>query len=326
MNIEEYYRVYPAEKYNEENPQEASPPIGNINTVSSLVYNGNKSTKLRRRETRWVNDVVYKQQDIVDGGITRDSIVQEMRRRNLNYKMVLAFESCSTHSRRKFCADCGYEEFLQYSCDNRLCPVCASRREKRIKSRYRRRIKAMQNPKLLTVTVGHVEGVDGNVVSEHKKLFYKLVRKLEKKIKSGFVITEFSSTFHLHFHAVIDTPNYISMDKLQGMWYKITGGESWYVHIKRTNPGNAMNYVIKYLVKCPEFDSSSKFVDYYQLTHKRRLLSTFGLMYAKNLSVLRFSKPCPHCGGKIIVSHSFVLIRHAFLLDVLDDLAGGVSL
>ncbi len=296
-----------------------------VYTGTSLDYTGNKSTNEKKSrcgwestyEQEWLNDLILKEQDIVDGGITRKSIIDEMRKRGLKASMVSHYETCSKTSILFVCPE-GHIRCFRCHCDNRLCPVCERRRKRRIMKMYRDGILRMKNPKLLTVTIGHVPINHGEVLSYWRKQFYKLIRKLEKNLRSGFVVMELSPDFYLHFHAILDTPNYIPQDKLSEMWDDISG--RYVVHISKCNPRKAMGYVIKYIVKVPTFNSSSAYVDYFELTNKRRLFSAIGDLYGIKMEKFKKDIICEECGYEMDFFKAWVCIRHDFLIEAYGEM------
>lgn len=277
---------------------------------ASLVHYRNKSTKYKEY---WLNNLVAKEQDVVDGGITRKSIASEMSEREISYKIVLRFEDCCKLSNVFFCGSCGHIEYRTSRCKNRICPICEPIRKKRIMDRYAKAIYSMRNPKMITVGIGHIPVLYGEVLSYWRKQFYRLIRKIEKKIRSGFVVIELSPSFHLHFHAVIDTPNYLPQSALSEAWEKISG--RYIVWISKCTPRLALSYLIKYVVKSPEFESSEAFVDYYLITKNRRLFSTIGELYRCKPPKFIGFMICPKCGDMLEYVRSWKYVEHDFMLE-----------
>ncbi|MCX6818188.1 MAG: protein rep [Candidatus Aenigmarchaeota archaeon] len=260
------------------------------------------------QQRKWLEKLLDKEYGFCDGVFPRKAIVDEMRAREI--KAALDFELCHKNTSGHICTECGRRVERPSTCKNRLCPQCSSIRYAMIMRKYEKPVKDMVHPVLLTVSIGHIPLNYPEVLSYYRRLFYKLVRKLDSKIRSGFVVIELSPKFHLHFHAIIDTPYYIPQEELSQIWEKISGYE--YVHIKKINNNEALAYLIKYVVKSPEFESVASYVNYYQMTKGRRLFSTIGALY-KLKSVLKIKERCT-CGSNELAYLHLEYVEHDFMI------------
>lgn len=279
----------------------------------SLVNIGNKSTE----KGRWKNLLAIKEQDLVDYGISVKSIALTMRQRELNATMISHYENCAKLSTVYECPNCGEKEYTPAHCDNRLCQVCEDRRLRRIKHKYFKEISKMRNPKFITLTIGKIPVIEGEIISYWRKKIYRLLRafghKEKKKIRSGFIVMEISRYWFLHAHCIIDTPYFIPQKTLSQKWLKISG--RYIADIKRATPRAAMKYLIKYVVKPPEFNSTNDYVNYLIITKKRRLFSTIGTLYKQKQEITRKTElRCQKCGYEMEHIVSWCYVEHWFMI------------
>jgi len=301
--------------------------IGNkdVTSISDYIEGEERPTSLDNiqisQQDKWLNSLVVKEQPLHDGGINRQDVLNDMLDRGVDISIRNRFEFCC---KRSIVFECENEKkrhfvYQRFHCGSKICPVCNGIREARIRERYQKGIYLMKNPKLVSVTIGHVPVNYPEVISHYRRIFYKFLRKLTKKINSGFGVLEISPGFFLHFHMIIDTPLYIPQDKLSDMWMEISG--RYVVDIRRCNPRWAMSYVIKYVVKAPEFESSNHYVDYLDLTHNRRLLTTYGKLYGMKIEREKEPRLCPCCGYDLHFSR-IEIVFHEFMLDYFGSLEG----
>jgi hypothetical protein len=194
------------------------------------------------------------------------------------------------------CKDCGHYTFRPFSCNDALCEVCERNRLARIKKRYLMVIKSLKFPKLITLTVGSLPIVHPDVIRHHKRQAYQLLRwfKREYGVTDAFMVYEFQGDWNLHFHIIANTPKYIMQSKISERWFKLSG--RFRVDIRRCTPHTAMEYVIKYLVKVPEFESTHRYIEYALARHGTRILGTYGSLFgvklAQKISHLKFCESC----------------------------------
>lgn len=229
--------------------------------------------------------------------INRVVLAQEMSNHGVRPSTVNNFLDCADKMISYACDSCGKIKHTPFSCKNRLCSFCAKSREYNLKRQYWPGIKHMKRAKLVTLTVGFMPVLKGEILSYHRQIVYNFRRKLEKTydIRSGLIVTEISKELFLHFHIIIDSPHFMPQAKLSELWEKISG--RYIVDIRAINGRKALNYVLKYVTKVPEFDRSDLYVKYYLLVKNRRLVSGIGSMYGVKREA--YVATCD-CGGFFI--------------------------
>jgi hypothetical protein len=266
------------------------------------------------QQQSWLNSLVLKEQPLNDGGITREHVINDMKRRGYDIKNIRIWNRFSLCCRKTIVYKCdkGHRIFSKFNCMIRICPVCSGLRIVRIKKRYRNLIYQMKNPKMITVTIGQIPLNYPEIITHYRKMFYKFMRRMYKKIKSGFSALELSPNFHLHFHMVVDTPLFLPQNELSDEWFRISG--RYVVYIRKCRPSKALGYIIKYVAKSPEFDSSNYYVDYLEITRNRRLLTTYGSLYGIKHEKEKKELLCELCGRKMKYCKTEVTIFQ-FMLD-----------
>lgn len=278
----------------------------------------NKSTKY---EKKWLELLVEKSQDLVEAGhngtgINIKSIAKEMLSRGISSTKVNHLKNCVRYSTTYVCENCGNKEYLMCRCKNRLCPLCFGIRYSKIKNKYYKGIKSMRYPKLLTVTVGRISKLDGSEISFYRLKLKALIRKFYKKIFGGFIVTEITPQFYLHFHAIIDTKTRISHSGITAAWKVLTGRYIIDIRMIRS-PKRALNYVIKYVCKIPHFNSVKDYVDYYQMTQNKRLISAFGDLrkFVKKQEKHSLTLKCSECGYEVTFVRAWCLVDHDWMVN-----------
>ncbi len=267
----------------------------------------NKSTK------RWIETLLNKQYEQEKDGVNRNHVIEEMKKESFSDNRIRAFENCHKSSQGWICQGCEHVQYTPFSCNDRLCSVCSGYRKGRIVRRYRKPLSRLRNPKLITLSIGHIPIDKGDVLSHWRQKAYTLIRRLvnRKQVIAGFSVTEVSINWYWHLHIVIDTPLYIPFTKLSKAWLEISG--RYWVRIQRCNPKKALSYILKYCVKSPEFLDSVSYVSYAVMTRNRRLFSTFGNLFAIRQ---RKTKPrqCPMCYLDMVFFWQQSYNQHGFLI------------
>lgn len=171
----------------------------------------------------------------------------------------------------------------------------------------------MRNPKLITLTVGHLPEAYPETLSYWRKQANKLLHRkiISQHTYSSFIVLEIAANLYVHFHVILDNPRYIPQAKISQAWEEISGRPV--VDIRKCNPKTVMGYVIKYAVKTPEYESTDDYFAYAKITYKRRLFSATGNLY--DVDITKTAIMCPYCFAyevKFIYSPSLTL--HDFLL------------
>jgi hypothetical protein len=198
---------------------------------------------------------------------------------------LLRFEHCHRLVRYKICKDCGEQTPFPFSCNDPLCDTCSPNRKKVFRPYYPL-IRAMRNPKLLSIGMEHLKQ-SGHSVSWWFSKINKLIRWLQSHypVVSGFVVWHLQSGDFLNFHIIFDCPvpipNFKDNPVLNRQWTKISGDKpDRFVWLNRCSPKKAMDYITRYLIHSPEFDSTADAIYFATTRYRKRVLSTFGLLYA----------------------------------------------
>lgn len=184
------------------------------------------------------------------------------------------------------CEPCGEVYSVPISCDLIVCSKCGKRRFNRLKRKYYPIIKNFQNLKFLTVTWVKETVTRSDILYRHR-----LVRRLIKKFYFGGFYTFEGLAQHAH---CIVVGKFVPVRLISQTWNKMTKG-SKIVYIKRCNPA-ALNYLLKYVSKPPNFQNKNDMLDYYLFWYKHRRIATVGVFYNAGLKV-KFHLLCPICRG-----------------------------
>jgi len=175
------------------------------------------------------------------------------------------------------------------SCGNRSCPICSKVRSQRLFSLYSPLFAVIEPSKLslLTLTFPNTntlsEGlfVLKNAVSHlrHQKLF-------KDKVKGGLASIEvtYNQGWHVHVHMLLYS-DFLIRKKLIKSWFKLTGGYIVDVRQVKTEPLQALNYILKYVQKGLKFrgvppEQVDDFYYIYNATMYRfRSFFSFGCFY-----------------------------------------------
>lgn len=251
-----------------------------------------------------------------ESGETDSELQKRERRRKQQRRVADAFRrvgmdrradkmlSCGTEWWRASCVKCGTIQVLSVGnhCDDRFCPVCASRRSARLSDRYGRAISAFVAEKqahayFVTLTIKDVDEL--RPFSEYTKFrrllfraaFWKRygliggVSAFELKIGKG------SGKWHPHFHTVIFTKRAVECieigrhagefqntvnQEVSDLWLSLTGN-SFVVKGKRFD-GNVRE-LLKYIVKGASNMADVKLAELAKWSKGKRFVSTFGACY-----------------------------------------------
>jgi hypothetical protein len=222
------------------------------------------------------------------------------------------------------CEDCsGQAARRLHTCDNRLCPWCASRRSSRIANRIAPIVAAFSRPALLTVTIKN--GSDLLERFTHcRSSWSKLARR--KEFKASFLggVAFVESTYnlqteeyHVHIHALVD--GRMPQKEISRLWEQITG-DSFIVDIRAIRDGHSLDAAkeaCKYPTKLADINGLPHLVEEYLDALKGRRLMwgwghCFGVMGQLEAEEKECEKEelrieqevldgierlCPHCGS-----------------------------
>lgn len=166
-------------------------------------------------------------------------------------------------------------------CHCRACALCQRRRRSKLRRVFQQRIKAMERPKLLTLTIKHNDASLKDQCHRLKEAFRRLRARAvwKQQVKGGYWVLEIKRSnadglWHVHIHAVIDS-KYVPQEWLSDEWKRITG-DSCIVDIRVCKPSVA-SYLSKYLTKGSELKSDGDVLwTLYESLHRTRDTNRFG--------------------------------------------------
>ncbi len=154
------------------------------------------------------------------------------------------------------CRTCEHLHALEVGCGSRfawVCPACANRWKRRVRSRYQRGIMAMRSPKLVTLTLRKTGRLAERLLElwRLRKYLFWTLRKRGYSIASWCGVVEPPN----HVHLVVDM-EYIPQWEMSAIWQRVTG-DSFIVSIEAINAGadprKVTAYLTKYLTKVSEW-------------------------------------------------------------------------
>lgn len=234
------------------------------------------------------------------------------------------------------CTDCGHSGKVREMCGMKICPDCIQKRILTLFARYRPHVENFKSPKLLTLTVRNFPTINNDRVRFILKAFSKLRRrKVFRCVRGGVYFVETTNTgngWHIHIHAVIDSPYLPRNDRVVGkrrikgiksIWESYT--DSFIVDIRKVKSGKsglaesikrAFGYVSGSKKKkpngehlLPKITKDSDLLIYELALDQVRLAGTFGSMY----NIDSKERPvCERCGSENI---EYNLVREMIVRD-----------
>jgi len=195
---------------------------------------------------------------------------------------------CSDTFAFQVCEDCGGFHFVGpgWRCGDRLCPVCAHHRSRRLVRDYAPKIEAAGRGRLLlflTVTVKNPEKLTPKVYRDLKANFKRLRRhKSFEHIRGGVLAIETTrnhkeGTWHPHLHALLIAEKYVNQDQLQREWRELTG-DSYIVKVKKASWG-AVRELLKYPTKLADLRTPADVLEFALATWGVRMLQGWGCLF-----------------------------------------------
>ena len=230
-------------------------------------------------------------------------------------------------------------------CKDRLCPMCAWRRSRKVFGQVSRVMEKIQDKYkflFLTLTVRNVPAESlSDALNRLNSAFNQLMRqKLVKKVVKGYFralevsYNHNSKTYHPHFHCVLAVPkgylsngDYISRDKWLELWRKCYKDDSiTQVDIRVCRNKNssvndadissAVAEVAKYAVKQKINTLPDEAIKVLALSLKGRRLAVFGLAFRKVYDELGLedaeseSADLVHLDGKLDPNLAYMIVRY----------------
>jgi len=214
-----------------------------------------------------------------------------------------AVEHCGQEFKVGQCTWCLSFPAFPLTCDNRLCPDCASRRAETTISEHHDILCQINHPKFITLTCLSVEHLTREFILKQVKYFTRLRhRKVWSKCWGGLRGTEFTYTpgvgWHMHFHIIVGS-GYIDQALLSSEWEEISGAKIVDIRaIKGVDKWDGIREVIKYPAKVSSFVDNPELVNEFLVATKGlKLVCGFGALYRVRTRRHGAGKMvCPVCG------------------------------
>jgi len=214
-----------------------------------------------------------------------------------------AVSRCGQEFRVGQCTFCLATPAFPITCDNRLCPDCASRRSEILITEHEDKLKQIHYPKFLSLTFPSVEHLDRAWFKWARNCLIKLRhRKVFSRCWGGLGSFDFTYTpgvgWHPHHHSLIGS-GYIDQALLSREWEEISGAKIVDIRaIKGDDMWGAVKEVVKYPAKASTFLDNPDLVNEFLIATKGLKLTTgFGALYRVRTSRHGNGKMCcPICG------------------------------
>lgn len=169
-------------------------------------------------------------------------------------------------------------------CKHRMCPTCSRARSREASESVRGRVKLMNSPRFMTLTLKATEAPLVDQVDQLLSCFRQLRRlKIWKDLVVGGIATiectwnAKTERWHPHIHAIVDG-RYFPQPQLKSAWLKVTGDSS-IVDVRKVNDATqAARYVASYMCKHGAVATWPRacIQEFTEAMHGRRMLQTFG--------------------------------------------------
>lgn len=204
---------------------------------------------------------------------------------------------CGTYIEIQTCKCCGAHITAANFCRERVCPVCAWRRQSKYRAEFSKMADFLQlqpkNLRHLTLTIRNVEAVDLGETLNQMFLAWNLLTKYAewKKAVQGYsrcleiTYNSEKGTFHPHFHCLIHKKGNVSLKTFASLWKKSL--KVRYIpetNISQITDEKGMLECFKYAFK-PK-DTSVELLEAFLYTIKGRRLVGFGGTFKKARATL----------------------------------------
>lgn len=204
---------------------------------------------------------------------------------------------CGTYIEMTTCQCCGTHITSANFCRERICPVCAWRRQSKYRIEFAKIADFLQlepkNLRHLTLTIKNVEAKNLDEALNQMFQAWNLMTKYAewKKAVQGYsrclevTYNYETQTFHPHFHCLIHKKGNISLKTMASLWKKAL--RVTYIpetHISKITDEKGILECFKYSFKA--VDSSQELLKAFLYTIKGRRLVGFGGTFKKARSIL----------------------------------------
>jgi len=183
-----------------------------------------------------------------------------------------------------------------YTCEFRLCPMCARRQANKKYNKYHLRAHGFAKANgltpmhlVLTQERRSGESLEGSMVRV-LKAFKKLRKRAlwKKHFEGGMWSIEFTfngDSYHTHLHILVFRRKFIDVDLLRKEWSSAGGGKNLRLDLIRGGIGKGMREVLKYIAKPIDIDNftSDNLKEVLEMKGKK-FFGTFGKFYGFKLT------------------------------------------
>jgi len=204
------------------------------------------------------------------------------------------------------CKACGHTFAVPVWCGDRLCPICARRRQVKYQKYLQLKVKNeknLKNLRFITFTVKNRDSLKAAFYDLHHAIKRLKDRDIWKKNILGgcysLEVTKSNKGWHVHVHIVAEG-NYIPQKDLSEAWKKVTDSNSYIVDIRKVhNYEQFQKELSKYPFKPADAKTWSKEIkkEFNDFMFNRRLFTKFGSWYNDHISLGDHHTICPVCGA-----------------------------
>ncbi|RKX26309.1 MAG: hypothetical protein DRP45_03860 [Candidatus Zixiibacteriota bacterium] len=228
------------------------------------------------------------------------------RKRIMLRRQADRYETCGLEYAVIGCKDCKRSFLGPRRCESRICETCARKYSARIRQRQQQIVHSLQPTKrkrLAMLTLTKKSHPRYRPTSSDVRELFRNARKLinhfwPKRLGCGaFAVMEIGANWNLHIHVLL-YGHYVPQSRISEYWNKLTG-DSPVIDIRSIKkPGQAVNYLLKYITKPKKFNDPKETAHYVNLLLGVRRIHSYGIFYGQGL-LPKTGCPCPLCGGKL---------------------------
>jgi len=245
-------------------------------------------------------------------------------------KMAQKLEECASFVKISECSECGAHITGANFCRQRVCMVCAWRRQARFRVDMLKILEKIEKPedsyRFLTFTVRNCEFEDlKKTIDEMLEAYRKMIRrKAWRDCINGYVrgmevtYNEKQNTWHPHIHVIVLPKKFVSINEIRNLWKEILNlNYNPQVNIEkiknRMAVAETLKYSLKYSFSDKQGEVNEKVLAEMMNALKNRRLIAFGGIFKTIKAALKIedidkqdltdnefeSHDCKYCHGRI---------------------------